>query len=64
MLLARLVPFAIFVSLIVSAAVGAAEKIPTQPVTGKIDWVYNYAEGQAAARQSGKPLFVVFRCEP
>ena len=41
----------------------AAEKIPPQPLTGKIQWVYNYDEGKAAATASGKPLFVVFRCE-
>jgi hypothetical protein len=40
-----------------------AEVIPPQPVDGKIDWVYDYAEGQRRARDSGKPLFVVFRCE-
>ncbi len=39
------------------------EKIPPQPVSGKITWVYGYAEGKEAARQSGKPIFVVFRCE-
>ncbi len=39
------------------------EKIPPQPVSGKITWVYGYAEGKEAARQSGKPMFVVFRCE-
>ena len=39
------------------------EKIPPQPVSGKITWVYGYAEGKEVARQSGKPMFVVFRCE-
>lgn len=33
------------------------------PVTGKIQWVYSYAEGQQLARKTGKPMFVVFRCE-
>jgi endonuclease V-like protein UPF0215 family len=33
------------------------------PVTGKIEWVYNYAEGKKLARETGKPMFVVFRCE-
>jgi len=41
---------------------GAAAIEPT-PVTGKIKWVYTYAEGQKLARETGKPLFVVFRCE-
>ena len=39
------------------------EEIPPQPVDGKINWVYTYAEGQRQARATGKPLFVVFRCE-
>ena len=43
-------------------AAGAAALKPT-PVTGKIEWVYSYAEGQKLARETGKPLFVVFRCE-
>jgi len=43
-------------------AAGAAAIEPT-PVTGKIKWVYSYAEGQKLARETGKPLFVVFRCE-
>jgi hypothetical protein len=33
------------------------------PVTGKIEWVYSYAEGKKVARETGKPMFVVFRCE-
>ena len=41
---------------------GAAAIEPT-PVTGKIKWVYSYAEGQKLARETGKPMFVVFRCE-
>ena len=33
------------------------------PVDGKIHWVYRYEEGKRLARETGKPLFVVFRCE-
>lgn len=39
------------------------EEIPPQPVSGKIRWLYNYDEGKAEARRTGKPMFVVFRCE-
>lgn len=49
------------VFLVVPAAGG--EKIPPQPVGGKIRWVYDYHEGKEAARRAGKPMFVVFRCE-
>ena len=27
-------------------------------------WFTDYAKAKADARQSGKPLFVVFRCQP
>jgi hypothetical protein len=39
------------------------ERIPPQPVSGLFPWVYDYAEGKEEARKSGKPMFVVFRCE-
>jgi len=40
-----------------------SEGIEPQQVDGKIKWVYSYDEGKQLARQNGKPLFVVFRCE-
>ena len=40
-----------------------AETIPSQKVSGRINWVYDYKAGQALAKKTGKPLFVVFRCE-
>lgn len=40
-----------------------AEGVKPIPVTGNIQWVYGYAEGQKLARETGKPLLVVFRCE-
>ena len=40
-----------------------AEKIPAQKVGGRIDWVYDYQRGRSLAKQTGKPMFVVFRCE-
>ena len=41
----------------------AGDVIPPQPVDGKIRWVYDYAEGKRLAKEAGKPLFVVLRCE-
>jgi len=41
----------------------AETSIKPVPVTGKIQWVFSYAEGQKLARETGKPMFVVFRCE-
>ena len=43
-----------------------AEAIPkpaASPVEGNIHWVYDYADGQKLSKESGKPMFVVFRCE-
>ena len=40
-----------------------AADVPVKPVDGKISWVHSYAEGKKRAGQTGKPLFVVFRCE-
>ncbi len=39
------------------------DEIPPQPVDGKINWLYSYVEGQKLAHETGRPMFVVFRCE-
>lgn len=41
----------------------AAEKIPPQPVSGNIRWIYDYAAGKEEAKRTGRPMFVIFRCE-
>ncbi len=41
----------------------ALEKPEPQPVGGKIKWIYGYEEGKRLSRETGKPMFVVFRCE-
>jgi hypothetical protein len=52
------------IAVVISASiVAAAEKIEPQPISGKISWVYDYQEGQRASWDTGKPMFVVFRCE-
>ena len=49
---------------ILFCSVAHAQKAPSpQPVTGKVDWIYSYDEGQAKALESNKPMFVVIRCE-
>ena len=48
---------------ILTSVAGDVTVIAPVPVTGKIQWVYSYAEGQQLARKTGKPIFVVFRCE-
>ena len=56
-------PVTLLAAICLPVRAAGQEKIPPQPVSGKITWVYDYAEGKKAARQSGKPMFVVFRCE-
>ena len=50
---------AVLVSLILAAPAFAQRVNPK--VTG---WHTDYAAARAEAKRSGKPLFVVFRCEP
>jgi hypothetical protein len=38
-------------------------QIAPTPVPGRIEWVYSYTEGQKLAREAGKAMFIVFRCE-
>jgi hypothetical protein len=40
-----------------------ADDVPANPVDGTISWLYSYEEGKQLARDSGKPMLVVFRCE-
>lgn len=47
----------------INAAASAVEKPAAVPVDGKIKWVYDLEAGQRQSRESGKPLFIVFRCE-
>jgi hypothetical protein len=45
------------------AQAARSQAVEPKPVEGRIPWVYRYEDGQKQARESGKPLFVVFRCE-
>lgn len=49
--------------LLLTLSTQAEEKPAPDPVGGKIRWVYDYQRGQLASRETGKPMFVVFRCE-
>ena len=46
-----------------SATGWAHEKPQPQPVDGRIKWVFDYEKGKRLSRETGKPMFVVFRCE-
>lgn len=59
--------------LLIAGLLGASLAMPCQRavsqeaierLAARGGWMMDYRAGQAAARQSGKPLFVVFRCQP
>jgi hypothetical protein len=52
---------ALSVLLLVAGAGGAAEP-KIEPA--KFGWHADYAAATAEARRTGKPIFLVFRCEP
>lgn len=54
---------AIIFSLLVVTTTFAQDKPDPTPVSGKIDWVFDYEQGKQLAAESDKPMFVVFRCE-
>jgi hypothetical protein len=37
---------------------------PALPQNGGIVWLDNYGEALRQAKQTGKPIFLEFRCEP
>ena len=45
------------------AAAGEIEKPPRLEVDGNIKWVYDYDQAKLVSQATGKPMFVVFRCE-
>jgi hypothetical protein len=47
---------------ITALAAGALAHLPAR-AQGEAVWLTNYEAARAAARQAGKPLFVVLRCE-
>lgn len=63
-MISRFRPFGLtFVAALSVLPHGFADDVPTKPVDGTIQWLYNYAEGKQRAHDTDKPMFVVFRCE-
>jgi len=60
---ASLLAIIVVASFLWPAASGAIEKPPSVEVDGNIKWVYDYDEAKLLSQASGKPMFVVFRCE-
>jgi hypothetical protein len=45
------------------ALVSGAAQRPGRPDAARTGWLTSFEAGRTLARQTGKPLFVVFRCE-
>ena len=45
-------------------AANATEGAPAKFDAAKLGWHTDYAAARAEARRTGKPIFLVFRCEP
>jgi hypothetical protein len=43
---------------------GAAEAQPRKLEPARLGWHTDYDAAKAEARRTGKPIFLVFRCEP
>ena len=43
---------------------GWADAEPVAQAAQKAGWVMDYRAAKKLARETGKPLFVVFRCQP
>ncbi len=53
------------ISLLAAAAVLAVSgSARAQLYPAQYGWLDSLSQGKALARQTGKPLFVVFRCQP
>jgi len=46
------------------ALTGTAGASPPKPDPAKLGWHTDYATAKAEARRAGKPILLVFRCEP
>lgn len=50
--------------LAVLALPGIADAQPRKLEPAKYGWLSDYSAAKAEARRTGKPIFLVFRCEP
>jgi len=61
--MARLAFLIAIISALFAQDTSAQDKPVATPVEGKIEWVFDLAEGQKISKATGKPIFIVFRCE-
>ena len=43
---------------------GTVNGAPPKPEPAKFGWFTDYASAKAESKRTGKPIFLVFRCEP
>ena len=46
-----------------SAHAAGIPKPDAQVIDGMISWIYDYEQAKSKSEATGKPMFVVFRCE-
>lgn len=51
------------VAFTVIAGVAFGQKPDPSEVDGSVEWVFDYEQAKQLSFKSGKPMFVVFRCE-
>lgn len=49
--------------MLVLPAVAWSQKPEPDRISGKIRWVFDYEQAKQLSQDTGKPMFVVFRCE-
>jgi hypothetical protein len=54
----------VIAGLVVLCTAGAADAQPRKTDPAKFGWHTDYAAAKAEAKRTGKPIFLVFRCEP
>lgn len=61
----RLICFAVFLcsQMFASTLIYPQEKPASTDVSGDIEWVFDISNGQKISRETGRPMFIVFRCE-
>ena len=57
-------PRLIAVALLMTLAGSAMAQSPSMKLAAQKGWLDDYAAARNRARQTGKPMLVVFRCDP
>ena len=54
----------LFAACAVFLTTASAQPAPPKPDPAKFGWFTDYSAAKAEAKRTGKPIFLVFRCEP